>query len=72
MQFARESRLRVRFDLRRFKRLVRASGRIGLDLNKRFDFFDVQANKIPRVQAKLAAAALASSKANLSLAVRFA
>ncbi len=46
---------------------TRATGRIGLDFNKRFDFFDVQANKILSAQAKLAAAKIGMQQSELEL-----
>lgn len=46
---------------------TRASGRIGLDFNKRFDFFDVQANKILTAQAKLAAVRIGEQQSKLEL-----
>ncbi len=46
---------------------TRASGRIGLDFNKRFDFFDVQANKIQSAQARLAAVKIGVQQSELEL-----
>ena len=46
---------------------TRASGRIGLDFNKRFDFFDVQANKVLSAQARLAAVEIGVQQSELEL-----
>lgn len=46
---------------------TRASGRLGFDFNKRFDFFDVQANKILSAQAKLSAAKIGLAQSELEL-----
>jgi outer membrane protein, multidrug efflux system len=46
---------------------TRAAGRVGLDVNKRFDLFDLQANKVLGAEAKVAAARLGMQLVELEL-----